>query len=249
MISDYWKDQTILITGSARGIGKEMAIHFSKLGARVAINYKSSEKEAYDVLDKCHQENTSTRVYRADVAQEKDVQEMFEKIDQDLGPISILINNAGITRDGLLMMMPTSDWKSVMEVHLDGMFYTSRCAIKRMLQLKGGKILNLSSVSGLKGISGQTNYSAAKAGVIGFTKALSREMGPKKITCNALALGIVESDMTAKLDEKTLEKYKRATVLKRFVTFSEINHLAEYICGPWSNYLTGQVITMDGGMT
>jgi 3-oxoacyl-[acyl-carrier protein] reductase len=243
---DYWSNQTVLITGASRGIGRAMAIEFSRLGARVAINFNSQEAAALEVAELCDPQRT--KIFRADVGEEFEVQEMFQKIEDSLGPVSILINNAGITRDGLLMMMSTEDWRTVIKTHVDGPFFCSRAAMRGMVSKKFGRILNIGSVSGLKGTPGQCNYSAAKSAIIGFTKALSREMGRKNITANVLALGVIETEMTESLSPEVLKNYKDQTSLKRFGTSSEVAKMATFLTGPEASYITGQVMTLDGGL-
>ena len=243
----YWNNQVILITGSSRGIGKELAIHLSSLGAKIAINYLSNKKLAKEVMNNCSKE--SAQIYQADVSKEEDVKKMIEQIEKDFGTITVLINNAGQTKDSLLMMMSTEDWQSLQRVHLDGAFFCSKKTLMGMISLKHGRIINISSVSGITGTAGQCNYSTVKAGLIGLTKALSKEVGRFNITCNAIALGAIETDMTANLPASTIKKFKKATSLNRIGKTSEISGLVEYIAGPQGSYLTGQVISLDGGMT
>jgi 3-oxoacyl-[acyl-carrier protein] reductase len=242
----FWENQVVLVTGASRGIGRELAIRFSSLGAKVAINYVSNEERAKEVLEKCNPEKT--KLYRADVGIETDVTAMIERIEADFGDVTILVNNAGQTRDGLLMLMSAEDWRAVMSTHLDGAFYCSRAVMRGMVSNKFGRVINISSVSGIKGTAGQTNYSTAKAGLIGFTRALSREMGKKKITCNAVALGVIETEMTQDLSPEVLKGYKDSTSLKRFGQTSEVADLVEFLASDKSSYLTGQVITLDGGL-
>jgi len=242
----YWASQTVLVTGASRGIGRDMAVHFSSLGAKVAINYNSSESAAIEVAEKCSPDKT--KIYRADIGDENQVNQMFSQIEQDLGPVTVLVNNAGITRDGLLMMMSTQDWRDVMRTHVDGPFFCSRAAMRGMVSKRFGRILNIGSVSGIKGTAGQCNYSAAKAAMIGFTRALSREMGKKNITANVLALGVIDTEMSQVLSEEVLKAYKDQTSLKRFGKTEEVAKMAAFLTGPDAAYLTGQVITLDGGM-
>ena len=241
----FWRDQVVLVTGASRGIGKEIALAFAKSGAKVAINYRSNESQAQSVLEQC--EPDRAKLFRADVSNESEVKKMFAEIETDLGPVSILINNAGITRDGLLMMMSTKDWRDVMSTHLDGAFFCSREAIKHMLSKKFGRVINISSISGVKGTPGQCNYSAAKAGLIGFSKALAREMGKKNITSNALVLGIIETEMLEALTDDARKNYLKAIPLKRFGTPHEAAQLCLYLAGPDGGYVTGQAVVMDGG--
>jgi len=243
----FWENQVVLVTGASRGIGRELAVRFSHLGAKVAVNYVSNEARARETLALCDPERT--RLYKADVGSESEVTAMMEAIEADLGAVTVLINNAGQTKDGLLMMMEAEDWRSVMRTHLDGAFYCSRAVMRGMISNKWGRVINITSVSGIKGTAGQTNYSAAKAGLIGFTKALSREMGKKKITCNAVALGVIETEMTQVLSADVLKVYKETTSLKRFGQPHEVADLVEFLASDKSSYLTGQVLTLDGGIT
>lgn len=247
MNQEYWSKQVCLVTGSGRGIGREIAIHLSKLGAKVAINYNSNEAKAKEVLDLCHPERT--RMYKANVGDPKEVQDMVKRISEDLGSVSVLINNAGHTLDKLFLTMSFEEWRSVMSVHLDGTFLVTKACIEGMLKSRYGRIINISSVSGIKGTAGQTNYSAAKSGVIGLTKALSREVGKRNITVNAIALGAIETDMTNILPDDVKDAYRKQTSLKRFGKTEDVSPLVEYLSGPNSSYVTGEVIVMDGGLT
>lgn len=242
----YWNDQIILITGASRGIGSELAKRFSSLGAKVAINYASNQAKAEETLDQC--DKSRTKLYQADVGNEAEVDKMLKAIEADFGPVTVLINNAGQTRDNLLMMMSAEEWRSVMSTHLDGAFFCSRGVLRGMMSKKRGKIINISSVSGIRGTAGQCNYSAAKAGLIGFTRALSREMGKKKITCNAVALGVIDTEMTQVLAPEVIKAYNDMTSLKRAGKTSEVADLLEFLASEKSDYLTGQVIALDGGM-
>lgn len=246
-MDNYWSNQVILVTGSSRGIGRDLAIHFANLGAKVAINYNSNEQKAKEIIEQASQKDRM-RAYKADVSKEEDVVQMIEQISKDLGAVTILVNNAGVTRDGLLMAMSYEDWRTVQSVHMDGMFFCSKAVMRGMVKGRFGRIINISSVSGIKGTAGQTNYSAAKAGMIGFTKALAREMGKRNITCNAIAPGVIETEMTGVLPPEVLKAYEEATALKRFGKASELNGLVEFLAGPNAGYITGQVVAIDGGM-
>lgn len=242
----YWEKQVILITGASRGIGRDIAIRLSSLGAKVAINYCSNDEKAAEVLSLCNKDKT--KLYKADVSDETQVETMIDKIESDLGPISVLINNAGITKDGFLMTMSTLDWKAVLETSLYGAFYCSRSAVKHMIPERNGRIINISSISGIKGTAGQTNYSAAKAGLIGFTKALAREVGKWKITCNAVALGLIETDMSSVVPPEIIKGYKDSTALKQLGSTQNVSDLIEFIASDKAEYMTGQVLTLDGGI-
>ena len=243
--SDYWRKQCVLVTGSSRGLGRELAVHFSKLGAHVAVNFLKNESAAHDTLSLCA--GRDTKVYQADVGNEDSVQQMVKRIDAELGPISILINNAGHTRDGLLIQMSSEQWRSVLNTHLDGAFYCSREVLKNMMNAKFGRIINVSSVAGVRGTMGQCNYSAAKAGLIGFTKALSKEIGTMNITCNAVVLGMIDTELTARLTDEAKKQKIDRTALRRMGSKSEVAGLIEYLAGPHSSFITGAALNVDGG--
>ena len=243
---EYWREQTVLVTGGSRGIGRELVRRFAGLGARVAGTYLSNQAQAEALAAECGPERV--RFYRADVSKEEDVAAMVAAARKDLGPITVLLNNAGQTRDGLLMTMKTSDWREVLGTHLDGAFFCTRAVLRDMLGKRRGRIVNVASISGLRGTAGQCNYSAAKAGLIGFTRALAREMGKKNITVNAVALGVIDTEMTAVLSEDVRAAYKEQTSLKRFGSVQEVADLVEFVAGPRAAYMTGQVLPLDGGM-
>ncbi len=243
---DYWREQTVLVTGASRGIGRELLRRFASLGAKVAGTYLSSQAQAEALAAELGPERV--RLYRADVSREADVQTLVAAVRKDLGPVSVLVNNAGQTRDGLLMTMKTADWKDVLATHLDGAFFCTRAVLRDMLGKRRGRIVNVTSISGVKGTPGQCNYSTAKAGLIGFTRALAREMGKKNITVNALALGVIDTEMTLVLPEDVRAAYKEETSLKRFGTVADVADLVEFVAGPRSGYMTGQVLPLDGGL-
>lgn len=243
---DYWREQTVLVTGASRGIGCELLRRFAQLGARVAGTYLASQARAEALLEELGRERV--RLYRADVSKEQDVLDMAAAARKDLGPITVLVNNAGQTRDGLLLTMKSADWKDVLATHLDGAFYCTRAVLRDMLGKRHGRIVNVTSVSGVKGTAGQSNYSAAKAGLIGLTRALAREMGKKNITVNAVALGVIETDMTSVLPPDVLADYKQSTSLKRFGSVGDVADLVEFVAGPRAGYMTGQVLPLDGGL-
>ena len=243
---EYWQNHTVLVTGASRGIGRELVRRFAQLGARVAGTYRSSQAQAEALLEECGRERV--RLYRADVSQEQEVLDMVAAARKELGPITVLVNNAGQTRDGLLLTMKTADWRDVLATHLDGAFFCTRAVLRDMLAKRHGRIVNVASVSGVKGTVGQCNYSAAKAGLIGLTKALAREMGKKNITVNAVALGVIETDMTGALPDEVRAAYKESTSLKRFGTVGDVADLVEFVTGPRAGYMTGQVLPLDGGL-
>lgn len=244
---EYWQDQVVLITGGSRGLGRSLAQHFSSLGCRVAINYIKNEVEAAKTLEMCDPERT--RIYQGNVAIKSDVQNFTAQIEKDFGPISILVNNAGHTADQLLMSMSDDEWHSIINVHLTGAFYCLREVLPMMLSRRHGRIINVSSVSAVKGQMGQTNYSAAKAGLIGLTKSLAREVGKKNITCNAMILGAFKTEMTDVLSEEVIQEMKKATAVKRLGKVEEAAQACIYLASQQASYTTGQCLTVDGGMT
>lgn len=243
---EYWREQTALVTGASRGIGRELVRRFAALGARVAGTYLSSQAQAEALAEECGRERV--RLFRADVSREEDVQHLLAAVHKELGRVTVLVNNAGQTRDGLLLTMKTGDWKDVLATHLDGAFFCTRAVLRDMLGGRHGRIVNVSSVSGVRGTPGQCNYSAAKAGLIGLTRALAREMGRRNVTVNAVALGVIETDMTAALPEEVRAAYMDQTSLKRFGTVADVADLVEFVAGPRAGYMTGQVLPLDGGM-
>ncbi|WDF55023.1 3-oxoacyl-ACP reductase FabG [Mucilaginibacter sp. KACC 22063] len=236
-----------LVTGGSRGIGKAICIKLAELGYYVLINYKSNATEAERTLDIIKQINGEAELLPFDVAAKEQVQEVLGKwIDTNPDKhIEILVNNAGIRDDSLLAWMSDEQWDNVLDTNLNSFFYTTRLVLNSMMMQKYGRIINIVSLSGLKGLPGQTNYSAAKAGVIGATKALSQEVGRQGITVNALAPGFIKTDMTEGLDEKEL----RALIpVRRFGLPEEVAHAAAFLASREAAYITGQVLSVNGGL-
>jgi len=204
----------VLITGASRGIGRSIALKMASEGANIAVNYASNESAAMDVVREIETLSVKAIAVGSDVSDETQVSDMMDIIREKLGPIHILVNNAGITRDGLLLRMKHEDWKQVIDINLTGTFLCSKAVIRDMMKAKGGRIINLSSVVGLSGNAGQCNYSASKAGVIGFTKSLAKELAGKGITVNAIAPGFIETEMTDALSEKVKEQILHEIPLK-----------------------------------
>lgn len=242
------KGKIAVITGAGRGIGREIAIALAREEAEVIVNYNGFEKKAEDVVKTIQFQGGKAHLYKCDVSDFNACQIMMKDIISEFGQIDILINNAGITRDGLIMKMKEEDFDAVLNVNLKGTFNTIRHAARQMVKQRSGKIINISSVSGIMGNSGQANYSAAKAGIIGLTKAIARELGSRGITVNAIAPGFVETDMTDVLAEEVKEAACRQILLGHFGKPSDIAEMAVFLASEKADYITGQVISVDGGM-
>ncbi len=238
-----------LITGAARGIGKEIAIELAKNACDVSINYRTKTDEL-DLLKKEIEEKYNVRCFltQGDVAIYEDAEKMVKETIENLGRVDILVNNAGITKDGLLMRMSKEDFESVIDINLVGTFNVTRNVIPFMVKQKSGKIINISSVVGVSGNAGQTNYSASKAGIIGFTKSLAKEVASRNILVNSVAPGFIATDMTAVLSEQVKENINTQIPLKRMGTAQDIAKVVNFLASENSNYITGQVINVDGGM-
>jgi 3-oxoacyl-[acyl-carrier protein] reductase len=232
-----------LVTGSSRGIGRAIALELAQAGMTVAVNYARSSEAAQVVVDQMEGHGA---IFGADVSQSKHVQQLFTEVLEKFGRIDVLVNNAGITRDGLLMRMKDEDWQEVIDLNLTGVFLCTRAATKLMLKQRSGRIINISSTSGVLGNAGQTNYAAAKAGVIGFTKSVARELSSRGITVNAVAPGFIDTDMTKDLN---LEGVLAQIPLGRVGKPEEIAGTVRFLAtDPAAAYITGQVICVDGGM-
>lgn len=241
--------KTIFITGGSRGIGKAIVEKFIKLGHKVAFTYCSQRDLAVELENKYNQRNElKVKGFQADVSDFDKAKKTILEALELFGEIDILINNAGITCDKPLLKMTSDDWHQVININLNGVFNYCRNIIFHMLKKNNGRIVNISSISGIIGIAGQSNYSAAKAGVIGFSKALAKELAPYKIIVNALALGFIETDMTKNISKDNMETIKQKIPLKRIGLVEEVAELVTYISLQLPDYCTGKVIEMDGGM-
>ena len=242
------KDKTALITGAARGIGRAIALHFAAQGADVAFtdlrvdeNMESLEKEIENLGRKA-------KGYPSDASDFLGAETVVDQVVKDFGKVDILVNNAGITRDNLLMRMTESDWDLVIKVNLKSVFNMTRAVQKYMLKQRFGSIINMSSVVGVSGNAGQSNYSASKAGLIGFTKSIAQELGSRNIRCNAIAPGFIETEMTAKLPPDVREAWIKDIPLKRGGKPEDVANIALFLASDLSDYVTGQVINVCGGM-
>jgi len=238
------QDQVAIVTGSGRGIGESIARYFVEAGAKVAIVSRSEENSSKVATSLDLIRSGSARPYAVDVADFDAVQKVGEQIVADFGRADILVNNAGITRDNLLMRMSSEEWDSVLDTNLKGAFNFVR-AIKQ----RSGRIINISSVSGLMGLAGQTNYAASKAGMIGLTKALAKEVASRGITVNVVAPGFIETDMTSVLNEEIRKGALAQIPLSRFGQPEDIAETVAFLCSPAAGYITGQVLAVDGGMS
>lgn len=238
------KGQNVFITGSTRGIGLAMAKAFAKKGANIVLNGR--KPVANDLIQEIESYGVKCVAISGDIADFNQAGEMLNQAKEQLGPISILINNAGITNDKLLLRMSASDFEEVIKINLTGAFNMTQQVLKSMLKARTGKIINISSVSGLMGNAGQANYAASKAGLVGFTKSVAREVAPRGITCNAIAPGFIQTDMTEVLSDKLKEEVTKSIPLQRFGQADEVANAAIFLAE--NDYLTGQVINVDGGL-
>ena len=237
-----------LVTGAGRGIGRATALLLGEAGAKVAVNYNSSEAPAREVADVIKAGGGEAEIFKADVSKADEVDALVSGIIKDWGRIDILVNNAGITRDNLMMRMSQDEWDAVMETNLRSSYFTSRAVLRTMLRNRWGRIVNISSVVGLTGNSGQANYAAAKAGLIGFTKSLAKEVGSRNITANAVAPGFIETDITAVLPDNIKADILKGIPAERYGQPEDVANVVLFLASDLANYVTGQVINADGGM-
>jgi len=237
-----------LVTGAGRGIGRAIALSLADKGATVIVNYNGSEEMARQVVEQINENKGSAVAKKCNVADFNECEKMIGEIIAEFGRVDILVNNAGITRDNLVLGMKENDFDDVIAINLKGTFNTIKHLTRNFLKLRSGKIINISSVSGVLGNAGQANYSASKAGVIGLTKSIARELGSRGICVNAVAPGFVETDMTVKMSENVLENAKKSIALGRLGKVEDIANVVAFLAGDNANYITGQVICVDGGM-
>lgn len=243
------KGQVAIVTGASRGIGRGIALDLAASGAKVAVNYQASAGAAQSVADEIVGAGGEAHAFQADVSILKEAAILVDKVLEKWGRLDILVNNAGITRDALLMRMQEEDWDEVLAVNLKGYFNCCKAAFRTMARARQGRIINITSVVGIRGNAGQVNYAAAKAGVIGLTKSLAREAGSRNITVNAVAPGFIDTDMTKDLPEDIRQEMLQAIPLGRPGDVADVAKLAVFLAGPGAAYITGQVIAVDGGMS
>lgn len=236
-----------LITGATRGIGKAIAEVYAQQGAKVAFTYAGSVDKA-KALEEELSKITTVKSYQSDASDFDAAQKLVDDVMAEFGQIDILINNAGITKDNLMLRMSKEDWDTVIKVNLDSVFNLTKAVLKPMMKAKFGSIINMSSVVGVKGNAGQANYAASKAGIIGFSKSVALELGSRNIRCNVIAPGFIETEMTAVLDEKTVQGWRDSIPLKRGGRPEDIANACVFLGGDLSSYITGQVMNVDGGM-
>lgn len=241
-------EKVAVITGGSRGIGRAIALKLAGQGANIVVNYTSNASAADEVVKLVEELGSKAIAIKADVSLEADVKNLIKETEEKLGKIDILINNAGITRDGLLIRMKESDWDDVLNINLKGVFLTTKLIGKKMLKQRKGKIVNITSVVGLMGNAGQANYAASKAGVIGFTKSIAKEFASRGITVNAVAPGFIKSDMTNKLSDEVIENYCKAIPLQKMGDVEDVANVVSFLVSEDSKYITGQTIQVDGGM-
>ncbi len=237
-----------LITGATRGIGKQIALELASQGYNIALNYRKQNEELEALKKEIESQNVKCLTVYGDVSNYEDVEKFIKEIIKEFGKIDVLVNNAGITKDMLLMRMKKEDFESVIDVNLIGTFNVTKNVIPYMMKARNGKIVNISSVVGISGNAGQTNYSASKAGIIGFTKSLAKEVASRNINVNAIAPGFIKTDMTDVLKEEVKEEISKTIPLKRMGEAKDVANLVKFLVSEESNYITGQVINVDGGM-
>ena len=242
-------DKVALVTGASRGIGRQIALTLAENGAMVIVNYCGSKEKADEVVEQIKANGGNAVAKQCNVSDYAETENMIKAILEEYGKVDILVNNAGITRDNLMIKMCEEDFDSVITTNLKGAFNTTKHLYKNFIKLRAGKIINISSVSGVIGNAGQANYSASKAGVIGLTKSLARELASRNICVNAIAPGFVETDMTGKLSEAALEGAKKLIPLQKFGSPEDIANMAAFLASDDANYITGQVLCVDGGMS
>ena len=237
-----------LVTGGGRGIGRAIAVRLAQEGARVTISYRSNDAAAEETAELVRKAGAECEMFKGDVASVEDVQALIKGVGEAFGPVEILVNNAGTTRDNILMRMKDAEFDEVLETNLKGTYLCTRAALRGMIRARWGRIVNISSVVGILGNAGQANYAASKAGMIGFTKSVAREVAGRGITVNAVAPGYVETELTGELPEKIKKQILDQVPMGRFGEPEEIAEVVAFLAGERAAYVTGQTIAVDGGM-
>jgi 3-oxoacyl-[acyl-carrier protein] reductase len=238
-----------IVTGGGRGIGRAVAVRLAAEGANVAISYRSNDDAAQETAEAVREAGVECEVFKGDVASPEDVQVLFEGVTDAFGRLDILVNNAGLTRDNLMLRMKEEEFDEVLRTNLGGTYLCTRAALRPMIRARWGRIVNVSSVVGLVGNAGQANYAASKAGIIGFTKSVAREVAQRGITANAVAPGYVETELTGRLPENVKEAIRTQVPMGRFGEAEEVAEVVTFLAGEGAGYVTGQTIAVDGGMT
>jgi 3-oxoacyl-[acyl-carrier protein] reductase len=242
------ENKVALVTGGSRGIGREIALGLSRKGVNVAITYNSNQAKAEEVVEEIKKNGVNAIAIKGNSSIEEDVNHIVKTVEEKLGTIDILVNNAGITKDNLLIRMKSEDWDDVLNVNLKGVFLCTKAVVRGMMKKKYGKIINIASVVGINGNAGQANYSASKAGVIGFTKTMAKELASRGIRVNAIAPGFIQTDMTDVLKDEVKEELVRNIPLGSLGSPKDISNLVNFLASEESDYITGEVIRVDGGM-
>jgi 3-oxoacyl-[acyl-carrier protein] reductase len=243
------RGRVAIVTGAGRGIGRAVALRLAAEGASVAISYRSNDDAARETAGAVREAGVECEVFKGDVASPEDVQMLFECVTDTFGRLDILVNNAGLTRDNLMMRMKEEEFDEVLRTNLGGTYLCTRAALRPMVRARWGRIVNVSSVVGLVGNAGQANYAASKAGIIGFTKSVAREVAQRGITANAVAPGYVETELTVSLPENVKEAIRTQVPMGRFGEAQEVAEVVTFLAGEGAGYVTGQTIAVDGGMT
>ena len=242
------ENKVALITGGGRGIGRSICESFAENGCNVAFTYNSSKEAAENLVEELKKYDVKVKSYKSDASDHDKSVELIDNVISDFERIDVLVNNAGITKDNLLMRMSPSDFKDVVNVNLGSVFNLTKSSIKIFLKQKEGSIINISSIVGVKGNAGQSNYAASKAGIIGFSKSIALELGSRNIRCNVVAPGFIETDMTDSLSDDVLEKWKESIPLKRSGKPIDVGNACVFLVSDLSSYITGQVLQVDGGL-